>query len=393
MSTLERIPIEILSKIVKYLPLKDRMALGTLSSFLRDAVEDHLQWKELLVQWFGKCMIPDCPSDEWQDWKGLYVECYKWIRNVETLGHRLPRGMSNKRLPGTKTNQEPIRLQLKPILASTTDGDQSIHYTVRGHYFWSSVASPSSESNEFLLYELPGLCVIDRVEIEVMQSRKPYPPASLCYELGFTREPLEQGGHNLVANPKTHIRTGYTSPETKTPSAEISHVNPTPIDQLPKAVGTWIRVDLLGKRNTHFAHGLESEYYVCLNNVSVFGWCLEPSPEADPLTLSPLISRSILRHLHENQGIDQDLLNDAIDVGHGYIEAFKRQSATFGGTSRWSNIGNGTGQVMLEQILHQMFGMNDWHSDFDQEDEEEESEEESLESDGEWVTDQSDEYE
>ena len=91
------LPIEICTKIIRYLPLYDRNELRRSCQALKEAVDDHLFWKHLVLDTFGHTLIPDDLPDAifesafndeimeysgYEDWKSLFVDLYQWTRHL-----------------------------------------------------------------------------------------------------------------------------------------------------------------------------------------------------------------------------------------------------------------------------------------------------------------------
>jgi hypothetical protein len=130
-------------------------------------------------------------------------------------------------------------LRVEGIDQSTHDNDQTIDWTLSGHYMWSSQGNPDVNSDEWLLYRsslcfgtyfsrtLHPLCIITSVFIEPMQSQLCYAPRQISFAVGCSADGA------FLSSPLQTVRN-------------------EPVEQRFEALGAFlygnhVRLDLLGR--------------------------------------------------------------------------------------------------------------------------------------------------
>lgn len=207
------------------------------------------------------------------EWREMALDWRLWARIVRTQWSNIRlelennedwRSVYNSLVQFSKLRNEKI-VAARGVRASTTDHDQSIEWTLLGNYFWSSKPNPDPDSNEFLIYELtPPMARLEQVMIYPFENIYCYGPRQIRVSVGFSED-------------KYHYSTKDTFCE-NTSSVKIIQLPSN--DKLP--VGRFVRIDLIGRWQKHFAAGYQDRYYTCISSVILLGTRFEAIP-GDPL--------------------------------------------------------------------------------------------------------------
>eukprot|EP01102_Stenamoeba_stenopodia_P013448 TRINITY_DN4366_c0_g1_i2.p1 TRINITY_DN4366_c0_g1~~TRINITY_DN4366_c0_g1_i2.p1 ORF type:complete len:198 (-),score=18.15 TRINITY_DN4366_c0_g1_i2:41-634(-) len=133
------------------------------------------------------------------------------------------------------------------------------------NYFWSSKPNPDPESNEYLIYELTApIARLESVMIYPFENIHCYGPRKVKVSVGYRADEYHYS--------TTEIPCENTS------DAKIIDLPTT--DKLP--VGRYVRIDLIGRWQKHFAMGYQDRYYTCISTVILLGTKYEAIP-GEPL--------------------------------------------------------------------------------------------------------------
>lgn len=145
-------------------------------------------------------------------------------------------------------------IPLKSVAESSHDYDQDISRTLSAHedHFWSSIGSPTTDSNEFLRYRLAFPAFLFWVGVRLFragyQGGYLYPPVQFQVKIG-----LEEGVWNYVSEPVNAQAT-----------ESLQHLIVLPA----MILGKYMELGLIGKVQTQETDSL---YYVAIEHVRCIG--------------------------------------------------------------------------------------------------------------------------
>jgi len=159
---------------------------------------------------------------------------------------------------------EPLKiLSIKAVNASTNDGaDQDIFKTLDGHRYtwWSSNPGEYQDKEDWLLYDLGGLMLVDRIGINVWKSDFPGHPI-----FGFQSIRIQLGTTSGSFYYQSEARIGSLGDE-----LQYFYISNSGAMLPARFVKIWLR-----GCNTRCFDGF---WYFAIESVRVLGWSTFPSP-------------------------------------------------------------------------------------------------------------------
>jgi hypothetical protein len=195
------------------------------------------------------------------------------------------------------------QLAVGTVAESSHDNDQDSLFTLRPHYFWSSVGRADRHGREFIVYKLSEpFCVVTGCLMEAASLRRVYAPLSIQLTVGSTLDEVlpseddrsyrdddadEADGRSAAAKKKRARHDDeprkLAGPIRAVASRAMACAASFAFQSFQldaPLVGGFVRVDFNGflPDGTHFAPGLEHLHYHCISAVKITGYPVTALP-------------------------------------------------------------------------------------------------------------------
>ena len=241
--TFSDFPENVLYSIFSFLTENEILDIGNLSKSLRKFITTILDWGIFIS-------TRNTQNPIFHNFKINKNESYLFF---SVLIKSFNKGKIPPFLNNVFSSKTSEKIKLLPIIASSTDYDQTIHDVLNDdpHKFWSSLGSENVQKNEYLIFEFENLSILQSLIIRFYYSsysESSYPSEFINLELGMSCDKFDFKSKNFQRPPNSN-------------EFEINL-------NLNFMVSRFIKVNFINKVSVQ---DTDNRYYIAVEKITVFG--------------------------------------------------------------------------------------------------------------------------